>query len=252
MARRRFYAPPENINGSRVSLSPDETHHLIRVLRTTPGDEAFVFDGCGREYRCRFRGVQDDRAHLDVLNDLDDIVESPLRLELAQSLAKGEKFDYIVQKATELGVTAIAPLITRYSDVKLEEHQSSRRVERWRRISLEALKQCGRRKLVEIIDPQPLLQFLSERNVADRQGRTSLLFSERGGVTVREALYRTPGLSEVVALIGPEGGWSSEEFDLADQFGCIAVTLGRRVLRTETAAVVALSLIQHAVGDLST
>ena len=120
-----------------VTLSPDETHHLIRVLRMTPGDEAFVFDGCGREYRCVFRAVQEDRARLDVQHELDESVESPLRLTLAQGLAKGEKFDFIVQKATELGVASIAPLITRYSEVRFAEQPAAKRLERWRRISLE-------------------------------------------------------------------------------------------------------------------
>ncbi|HSB10131.1 MAG TPA: 16S rRNA (uracil(1498)-N(3))-methyltransferase [Blastocatellia bacterium] len=256
MARRRFYAPPENITDSLVSLSTEETHHLIRVLRTTPGDEAFVFDGCGREYGCRFRTVQDGRALLDVLNELDDVVESPIQVELAQGLAKGEKFDFIVQKATELGVTSIAPLVTRYSDVKLDDLQTSRRVERWRRISLEAMKQCGRRKLVEIAAPRTLNEFLGAYGFTNGGDSTTprttfLLFSERGGVTVPAALAMTNGLRKLVALIGPEGGWSNEELEFASQSGCRPVTLGPRLLRTETAAVVAIALIEHALGDLS-
>jgi len=257
MARRRFYAPPEDIAGSSISLSTDETHHLIRVLRMTPGDEAFVFDGGGREYRCRFRAVQDGRAQLDVSNELDDVVESPIQVELAQGLAKGDKFDFIVQKATELGVTSIAPLVTRYSDVKLDDLHTSRRVERWRRISLEAMKQCGRRKLAEVVAPKTLSEYFGANKPTVRSDADAallpllLIFSKRGGVTVPAALANENGLHKIVALVGPEGGWSDEELELAEQFGCTSVTLGPRVLRTETAAVVAIALIQQALGDIS-
>src|SRR5262249_36623462 len=112
MASHRFFALPEHITGSQVVLSSDETHHLARVLRLGIGDEVFVFDGAGSEYRTVVRAVTSNRATLDIEERLADSVESPLRLTLAQALAKGEKFDLIVQKATELGVTRIVPLIT--------------------------------------------------------------------------------------------------------------------------------------------
>lgn len=249
MSRRRFYAAPDDITGSTITLSADETHHLIRVLRLTPGDEAFVFDGCGREYGCVFRSVHEDRARLDVHHELDDAVESPLKLMLAQGLAKGEKFDFIVQKATELGVASIAPLITRYSEVRFAEQPAAKRLERWRRISLEALKQCGRRRLVEIAAPRTLPEFLAVQPMSS--DRSLLVFNEQGGVPVARALAGISTSSEVVALIGPEGGWSDPEVELLKQSNSTSVTLGRRVLRTETAAIVAVTLIQHLAGDLS-
>lgn len=256
MARRRFYAHPDNIAGSAVTLSAHETHHLIHVLRMTPGDEAFVFDGCGREYRCSFRRVENNHAQLEIADALSDAVESPLHLTLAQSLAKGEKFDFIIQKATELGVNKIAPLVTRYADVRLDDQQKAKRVERWRRISLEAIKQCGRRNLVEIISPCPLREFIaiqesSSAGPGPRNQPALLLFSELGGAAVTEALARTSKGHPVVALIGPEGGWGGDELEMLHEAGCQAVTLGPRVLRTETAAVAAITLIQHTLGDLS-
>ena len=251
MARRRFYAPPDQIENSFIALSVGETHHLIHVLRMTPGDEAFVFDGCGSEFRCCFRSVKDDRAQLDVLDALTGDVESPVDVTLAHALAKGEKFDFIIQKATELGVSRIAPLMTRYAELRLDDRQVSKRVERWRRISLEALKQCGRRRLVEIGAPLTLREFFGE-NSRFQADSAVLLFSERGGVALPDALIATAKLRHVVALIGPEGGWSDDEIELLQQLGCKPVTLGPRVLRTETAALAAITLIQHAVGDLST
>ena len=257
MARRRFYAPPEDINGPIVVLPTQETHHLMHVLRMTPGDEAFVFDGDGNEYRCTFRRVEDNRAELEIADSLTDVVESSLNLTLAQALAKGEKFDFIVQKATELGVNRIAPLITRYADVRLDENQKVSRTERWRRISLESMKQCGRRRLVEITEPLSIYQLMSlvERSTkpgTERPDCSLLLFSERGGVGVTEALEEASVSRSVVALVGPEGGWSDDELEALNDYGCTPVSLGPRIMRTETAALVAITLIQHALGDLST
>lgn len=278
MSRRRFYSPPENIDDSTVTLSTDETHHLTHVLRLTPGNPAFVFDGCGREYKCTFRGITDNRARLEINESLSCVVESPLQLTLAQSLAKGEKFDLIIQKATELGVSRIVPLMTRYADVKLDDQMVTRRLDRWRRISLEALKQCGRRRLVEITTPctlPHLFDGVAAADLATAAGgnvpqaaslriessetpprmpaacTTFLLFSERGGVAITEALEGIPQSSSIVALVGPEGGWSDDELDLLEHHGAKPVSLGPRVLRTETAAVAAITLIQHLTGDLS-
>lgn len=257
MARRRFYALPDDINGSLVTLSTHETHHLIHVLRMTPGEKAFVFDGCGREFKCIFRRVESDRAQLEIAGTLSDVIESPLQLTLAQALVKGDKFDFIIQKATELGVSSIVPLITRYGDVRLDDRQKTKRVERWRRISLEAMKQCGRRRLVEITMPQTLREFIAARETSSMNGavpeipQAHLLFNERGGMAITEALKGLSSRTAIIALIGPEGGWSEDELEASRDGGCRSVSLGPRILRTETASVVAITLIQHSLGDLS-
>ena len=247
MQRRRFYAAQDSINGSVVNLSSEETHHLVRVLRLHPGDEAFVFDGYGREYRCVFQEVKDRRARLEIIETLADEVESPVHLTLAQSLAKGEKFDLVIQKATELGASCVIPLVTERADVKLSDEKSDKRMERWRRISLEALKQCGRRRLMEIKPPFALGDFLGSPATSG----TLLVFSERGGVSITTALREAIDKKRVTAIIGPEGGWSAGELALFDERGATSITLGPRTLRTETAAIVAMALIQHALGDLS-
>ena len=253
MSRRRFYASPDEIEGATIKLSPDETHHLTRVLRLGFGEEVFAFDGCGREYRCSFAALEHGRARLEVSEELLDEVESAVHITLAQALAKGEKFDFIVQKATELGVSAIVPLATAHADVKLSDERSEKRLDRWRRISLEAMKQCGRRRIVRIAPPVALKDFLEpEAGASDsRFPRMLMVFSERGGVTIKEALACAVDSSTVVAMVGPEGGWSDEELMILDERGVRAVTLGPRVLRAETAAVVAVTLIQHILGDLS-
>jgi 16S rRNA (uracil1498-N3)-methyltransferase len=232
---------------------------LIHVLRITPGDQTFVFDGCGRELRCTFRRVESNRAQLEIEDTLSDVVESPLQLTLVQAIAKGEKFDFIIQKATELGVSSIVPLITRYADVRLDDQQKPKRVERWRRISIEAMKQCGRRRIVEITAPRTLREYIAEREssapamngAVSQTPRADLLFSERGGAAITDALMGLSSRSEIVAFIGPEGGWGEDELEALRDCGCRAVSLGPRILRTETASVVAITLIQHSMGDLS-
>jgi 16S rRNA (uracil1498-N3)-methyltransferase len=254
MQRRRFYASPDEFDDNRVRLSSDESHHLTRVLRLTPGDEVFVFDGCGNEFQCRFDTVENKRAVLEMIAPLADEVESPLRLTLAQALTKGEKFDFVVQKATELGVSCVIPIASEHADLKLNREQAEKRVERWQRISLESLKQCGRRKLVEIAMPLTLTDFLSESRAEtriDKSAKAVIFFNERGGKPMKDALNELSDKGSLVALIGPEGGWSDREIESMEACGCLAVTLGRRILRTETAAIVAATLLQHLLGDLS-
>jgi 16S rRNA (uracil1498-N3)-methyltransferase len=254
MQRRRFYASPDDFAGNLVRLSPEESHHLLRVLRLTPGDEVFVFDGCGKEFQCTFDTVENKGAVLEIVEVLSDEVESPVRLTLAQALTKGEKFDLVVQKATELGVSCIIPISSEHADLKLNRQQAEKKVERWQRIALEALKQCGRRKLVDIHMPLTLTDFLSESSNQARPGepaKAMIFFNERGGMPIKDALDDLTGKDRVIALIGPEGGWSDREIELMEARGCLAVTLGRRILRTETAAIVAATLIQHLLGDLS-
>src|SRR5215510_6955243 len=256
MSRPRFYAPPTEITGSVITLGPAESHHLSRVLRLRAGDRVSVFDGLGAEYSCRITNSSGNRALLDIVGQLSDEVESPLDLTLAQALAKGEKFDFIVQKATELGVSRITPLMTRYADMRLDERQKISRTERWRRISLESTKQCGRRRLVQITEPLSIYQFMSvvessNQSAAEKAYQSLLLFSERGGFGVNEALGEASSSQRVVALVGPEGGWSDDELEALNDYGCKPVTLGPRIMRTETAALVAITLIQHALGDLS-
>src|ERR1043165_4110667 len=156
MPRRRFYAPRIAFSAERktVTLSEDEARHARDVLRLGRGDEVFVFDGEGREYRCTIAEVAKHLATLDLVEEVPPASpESPVDLTLAVALLKGEKFDLVVQKATELGVTRLTPLITTRADVRIRDPGDARRkVERWSRIAFEAAKQCGRAQLM-LVDP---------------------------------------------------------------------------------------------------
>jgi len=249
MQRHRFYAPPSSFTETSVRLDADEAHHLTRVLRLGAGARVFVFDGEGAEYECEVARVDKREADLNLLRRLDDAVESPLRMTLAQALIKGDKFDWVIQKATELGVTRIVPLVTDHSDIKSNirraEERAGQRIERWRRISLEALKQCGRRSLVEICEPAPFDEFCG---LAAQDAR--LIFSERGGESLAEVSTRLRGVNQLSLCVASEGGWSERESRKATSCGFTPVSLGSRILRTETAAIAAVSLAQHLFGDL--
>lgn len=240
MTCRRFFAPPSAFNLSKrtVTLTADEARHLREVLRLKPGDEVSVFDGAGKEFRARVAQARREFAELDLDEEIQPArPESPLQITLAVALLKGEKFDLVVQKTTELGVTKIVPLMTQHADIRLrDESDASKRVARWQRIALEAAKQSGRAFVPEVSLPVTLRSILSERCV---------LFSERGGQELRRID------NPITAIIGSEGGWSDEELDEARAAGAQIVTLGGRILRAETAAITAAALLQHRFGDLN-
>lgn len=246
MQRHRFYAPPSAISGAHVTLSGDEAHHLTRVLRLGEGARVFVFDGQGAEFECRIDSLARQSVQLAVLSQLENKVESPLRLTLGQALVRGDKFDLVIQKATELGVTRVVPLATEYSDVLLREGRAENRLQRWRRIALEAVKQCGRRRLVEITEPKSFAEFCEVDN-----DELKLIFAESGGQSLRAVMAgRAATIKAITLAIGPEGGWHKGELTLAACQDFIPVSLGARILRTETAAIAAVTLAQFLAGDL--
>jgi len=249
MTRRRFYAPPTAFDSDRkgVTLANDEARHLREVLRLKAGDEVYVFDGEGKEFQCTIQESRRDSAYLKIVSEIDPArPESPLQLILAVALLKGEKFDLVVQKATELGVSQIVPVITKLADIRLRDaSDADKRVARWQRIAMEAAKQSGRAFVPTVDTPVPFATFV-QQPVPDTHLR--LLFSERDGETLAEAL--SEATNAVTALIGSEGGWVDEEISSARAAGWQIVTLGGRVMRAETAAISVATLLQHLAGDL--
>jgi 16S rRNA (uracil1498-N3)-methyltransferase len=245
MQRHRFYATPSQFDRSTITLDSDESHHLSRVLRLGEGARVFVFDGLGNEWECEISRVSRGAVELNLIRRLDDVVESPLNLTLAQALIKGDKFDWVVQKATELGVTRIVPLITDHSDLRSAADSAGRRLERWRRIAHESVKQCGRRRPVEITDRINFEDFCQTE-----AGKNNLIFSERGGLSLRDVVAKRGSISQLNLFVAPEGGWSDSEIELSGRSGFIPVHLGSRILRTETAAMAAVILSQHLFGDM--
>jgi 16S rRNA (uracil1498-N3)-methyltransferase len=256
MTRRRFYAPPGAFapDEKSVTLSADETRHARDVLRLQSGDEIFVFDGAGREFLCAVQTISRNAAKLGVIAEVEPTrPESPLNLTLAIALLKGEKFDLVIQKTTELGVTRIVPLDTERADVRLRGGQGANtRVTRWQRIALEAAKQTGRACVPEIAAPltfNSLLMMPAVKEVSTSVHR--LMFSERGGRSLVEATNTYTGQpAQLLAVVGPEGGWTDDEIELARQGDWEIITLGGRTLRAETAGITVVALLQHRFGDL--
>ena len=240
----RFYAPPASFSHGVRKLDQDETRHLRDVLRMRGGESVHVFDGAGREYLCEVAQVGRRESIARLINEVSPAApESPLELTLAAAVLKGDKFDWVVQKSVELGVSRRIPTITARCDVKLKD--SSRRVERWRKIALEASKQCGRARLMlvdELLGFQEILDFNKSGDAS-----VSLLFSERDGAP----LSRISPSRDVTAFTGPEGGWEDSELATATERDIRIVTFGGRILRAETAAITVSALLQNKFGDLN-
>ena len=237
MSRRRFYVPKDCIHGSIALLSPDQSHHLRNVLRLKAGDAVEVFDGEGSAYA----GVVDgfgNQVRVASLQRLESLADSGRSLILVQALLKSDKFDWVLQKATELGVRQIMPVETRFGNVSLSDNKVSPRLERWNRIVLEASRQCGRATVPQVHAPLPFIDLV--QHLAPRNG-TKLIFCEKASLPW-DASVRVQ--DDAVLCIGPEGGWDPSEVQTATRSGFRAFNLGLRILRAETAAIAALVLVQ--------
>ena len=239
---RRFYSPKEQFSSDTVELDEGETRHLRDVLRLSMGDEAQIFDGEGREFLCRIESVEKKRTMLRIVKESAPTApESRLHLTFAAAITKGEKFDLVVQKAVELGVSRIVPLFTARCEVK--PGGSDRRVERWSKIVLEASKQSGRARLMTIDRPMDFRKFAA----TEAGDHTTIMFSERDGANFAEVRVT----ERITAIIGPAGGWDDSELEIARSNGFNIVTFGGRILRAETAAIAFAAVLQHRFGDLN-
>lgn len=247
---RRFYASPNNFHETKITLDGEQTRHLRDVLRLGAGAEVAVFDGAGREFLCRVETIGRDAARLEIVRETaPKSSESNLNLTLAVALLKGEKFDLVVQKATELGAARIVPLITKRADAKIrDEKDAAKKLERWRKISVEAAKQSGRAKLPTIETPTSYKEFIKTSATDEKNGAASLvLFAETGG----ESFSSIKNTEKIIAVIGSEGGWETSEIDEARARGFQIVTFAGRILRAETAAIAVAAVLQNRFGDFN-
>lgn len=234
------------LDGREFSLDTRQAHYLRQVLRLKRGHSVIVFDGRGREYVATIAKLTREGAQLRVLSTEAPIPESGLRLDLIQAITKAEAMDAIVQKATELGVHSISPVVTEFSVVKLDTQRAHSRVEHWRRIAQSACEQSGRHEPTVIHAPLALAARLAS---LPETGTRFALAPEADRALRLEAGERRV-VMPVYVLVGPEGGLSPRDLSLADREGFERVTLGRRILRAETAAIAACALAQAYWGDL--
>lgn len=239
----RFFCPQPLASRSLAELPPATAHHALRVLRLGIGDAVTLFDGTGGEYPGRIvetsRGV---RVQLEEWRDIER--ESPLELMLAQALPSGDRMDWIVQKAVELGVARIQPLGAARSVVRLSGERAERRVDHWRQVVIAACEQCGRNRLPVIEPILDLRQWLGRQE--QDNGMCRLLLAPGGA----QRLRALSGMRRLVLLVGPEGGLSEDEAVAAKMTGFADLSLGPRVLRTETAGPAALAALGALHGDL--
>jgi len=236
----RLFVPPQQI-GELVRLEPSQSRHLETVLRLSPGAELEIFDGRGSSWPARI-----ESAGVLRLGARKSPEPGAADVWLAQALAKGEKLDLVVQKATELGATRILPLAVERSVVRLDEQRAERRAARLRRIAQEAARQSGRSDVPAVDAPRTLADLAGL--LRDEPGRRGLLLDpDEREVRLSQAAR---GASRLLIAVGPEGGFTATERAQAAQAGFAPVGLGRRVLRTETAGLAALAIVQHLAGDL--
>jgi len=242
---RRFRIRPEDVVGDRVTLGVEETRHLTRVLRLGAGDVVEALDGAGTMLTVRIERVDRRGAEAVVLARASHPTESPLRLTLAQGMAKGDKMESIIRMATELGATLVVPLATARTVVTLERGAGTSRRARWRRVAQEAAKQSGRSVVPDVSSPQTLEAWLAAREVGD----LLVCLWEAAETPIVSRLPKAP-VSHATLVVGPEGGLETSEVAMIEKAGGMVGNLGSRILRTETAAPVGLALLQERYGDL--
>jgi 16S rRNA (uracil1498-N3)-methyltransferase len=246
---RRFTLTRERIHGDRVTFDPQESRHMARVLRLGPGDVVIAGDGAGRDYTVRLETLG-DTATGTIVGVSANEAESPLALTLVQGVPKGDRMEAIVQALTQLGVHRVAPTLTERVVVRLEPARWRERARRWQRVAREAAKQCGRAVVPDVDPPAPLTDRLALAGTVELalclwEGRARPL-----GEALDAAAADGPPRS-IAVLVGPEGGLARTEVEAAEQRGWQVVSLGPRILRTETAGPVVAAVLQFRFGDLA-
>lgn len=245
MSAPRFYCPPPLPLNTNYELPPEAAHHASRVLRLRVGDAVQIFDGLGNALDATINAINGKHVLLGNLQTCMGQQDPSLRIVLAQAMSTSDKMDWVVQKATELGAAEIVPVQTQRSVARLAGSRAEKRAEHWRNVAVAACEQCGRNTLPQLHAPQELDIWLNEmRRVPG--GKFILL---PGGASNLQAQPRPQG--RVTLLIGPEGGFTADEANIAQQAGFIPVLLGPRVLRTETAAIAGIAALQTLWGDFN-
>jgi len=244
---RRFLVSPQDIKGEEVHIKGTDAHHLAQVLRLKEGNRIIVFTGTGVEYQVAIKSIS---AGL-VIGDIRDIIssdrDSRIIVTLVQGIPKGDKMELIIQKCTELGIAKIIPVLTERTVVKLEEDKKEKRRQRWQKIAQESSKQCKRATVPQVEEICTWGQYLAS---IDNEGSTLVLWENESTLGLKTYLEENRNLDQVTLIIGPEGGLSQQEVDKLLEQGAQTVSLGPRILRTETAGLAALVMVLYELGDL--
>lgn len=250
----RIFVPPEDIQKrEQIRLSADKSHYLISVIRCKKGDGVAIIDGKGNAYEAEVSEIAKRHVFINILHETPVDTESAINFILCQGILKGEKMDLVIQKTTELGANGITPLITERCVVK-----ETRKIKRWQKIAEEAAEQCGRAVIPKVYEPVQFAEFFERERFRKTDAMeywsngemTGFIFWEEGGMPLKESIKKISftslqnSITPIFLFVGPEGGFTSEEIRLAERHGLIRTTLGKRVLRAETAAIVSTALVQ--------
>ncbi len=244
---RRFFLDRKKILSDRPTLTGPDVKHIRTVLRLKPGEEISLFDGKGSEYRARITASTPRAITLAVLERFPSISESPAEITIAQALLKARKMDRIVRQATELGIYALIPLMAERSVARPEPERWAEKEQRWESIAQESLKQCGRSQIPRLGPPTSFKELVGTPQFYDLK-----VIFHHGNPGLKSRPYQSDArdVRKLLALIGPEGGFTSEEVKLALEGGFVCVSLGPRILKADTAAVAACAILQYAFGDV--
>ncbi len=242
--KTRLFSADVLVEDSESWLTGEQARYVSRVLRLNIDDSIVLFDGEGGEYTAVIKEFAKDRVLLAIGHFRSDEVESPLAVELVQGLSRGGRMDVVIQKSTELGVRRIRPVITEHSVVKLGADKALKRRDHWLKVSQSACEQCGRNTVPEIAVPQALPDWLGS---LPKNGDSRIMLQPGSGDSIATL---SPPEDQVTLLVGPEGGLSAAERQQCEASGFRAISLGPRILRTETAALVGIAVLQARWGDL--
>jgi 16S rRNA (uracil1498-N3)-methyltransferase len=242
-----FFVPLTCITQQTISVTGDTLLHLRDSLRINVGEMVFFGDGQGRRYHTEITAVTKQFLSARIIQTIVQPTPKAPTLILGQSLLKGERMDWVIQKATELGMHELAPIESRHSVVQLRADRVDHQLARWQRIALEAAQQSEQWRLPTIAQPQSLSTLLTSRASSTV---TLMLAERRDGKSLHTLVLPQDATGSLLVLIGPEGGWSKEEIEMAEQAGVVPIALGPQILRSETAAIAAISILQSRLGEL--
>lgn len=245
---RRFFTDPENINGNEIRIYEDASH-ITKVLRMNTGDELIVFDGGGYEYRARLVSITPKECIADIIDKTESEAEPQIKVSVFQGIPKSGKMETIIQKVVELGAHEIVPVEMARCVVRLDGKGKTEKTKRWNKVSVEAAKQCGRSVIPKVLEPVSYKNALEMMKKLDLSLMPYEVLGHEGKHGLKELLKEFNGKS-VGVIIGPEGGFSDEEAEMAKSFGIHTIGLGRRILRTETVASAVVPIIMYEKDEI--
>ncbi|MGF7396963.1 16S rRNA (uracil(1498)-N(3))-methyltransferase [Thermoanaerobacterium thermosaccharolyticum] len=236
----------EDIKDGIARINGDDAHHIINVLRFKIGTKLIISNG-KNQYIVTILDIENSSVILKIIEEYNQVVESPINITLYQGLPKSDKMDLIIQKCTEIGIKKIVPVETEFSTIKIKEKNIYNKINRWKKISLEASKQSGRSIVPDVLVPVGFKDALESLNEFDL---CLIPYEKETNMRLKDVLKKNFDAKNICVFIGPEGGFSENEIMAAIEYGAIPVTLGPRILRTETAGIVTSSIILYEFGDL--